>query len=60
MTIQEILAEGKRRLAAPCASAFIDTPALDAALLLEETLQLRREELITRANDEVSGQACAK
>jgi len=54
MTIQEILAEGKRLLKAQCPSAFIDTPALDAALLLEETLQVSREDLVARANEEVT------
>jgi release factor glutamine methyltransferase len=60
MTIQELLAEGKKTLAAPCDSAFIDTPALDAALLLAETLQARREDLIARANEEVSEQVREK
>ena len=55
MTIQEILAEGKRLLKTPCASAFIDTPDLDAALLLAEVLHTGREGLIARANDEVDG-----
>jgi release factor glutamine methyltransferase len=60
MTIQEILAEGKKTLSAPCPSACIDTPALDASLLLAETLQVRREDLIARPNDEVNGLDCEK
>jgi len=60
MTIQELLVEGKKTLAAPCTTACIDTPALDAALLLAETLRLRREDLIVRANDEIAGPDCAK
>ena len=51
MTIQEILSEGKRLLGAPCPGAVIDTPALDAALLLAETLHLSREELLVRGNE---------
>ena len=58
MTIQEILAEGKKTLAAPCASAFIDTPALDAALLLAEAFHVRRDDLVARANDEASVREC--
>jgi release factor glutamine methyltransferase len=60
MTIQEILAEGKKTLMVPCASALIDTPALDATLLLAEALQISREELITRADEEVAALDCGK
>ena len=55
MTIQEILMEGKRLLQSPCDSAFIDTPALDAALLLAEVLGTNHEGLITNGNETVSG-----
>ena len=54
MTIRELQAKGTALLKAPCASACIDTPALDAALLLAETLQVCREDLITRANNEAA------
>jgi release factor glutamine methyltransferase len=54
MTIRELQAKGTALLKAPCASACIDTPALDAALLLAETLQVRREDLIAHANDEAA------
>jgi len=53
MTIQRILAEGKKLLEAPCTSACIDTPALDAALLLAEILKTSREELIAHADGEL-------
>ena len=56
MTVQETLAEGKRLLVSPSPSAFIDTPALDAALLLAETLRTRREELIAQGNEPISKQ----
>jgi release factor glutamine methyltransferase len=54
MTIQETLAEGTRRLKMPSPSSFIDTPGLDAALLLAEILRVSREELIAHGNDPVS------
>ena len=54
MTIREALKEGARLLETPCPTALIDTPGLDAALLLGEVLHLRREELIVRANSKVS------
>ena len=54
MTIQEALTEGKRLLALPCTSAFIDTPELDASLLLSETLHLSREELILHGDEPLS------
>jgi release factor glutamine methyltransferase len=60
VTIQEILTEGKKLLKAPCASALIDTPALDAALLLAEILHTGREDLIARPNDEVAAPDCEK
>jgi len=60
MTIRELQVEGTALLKAPCAAACIDTPALDAALLLAETLQVRREDLIARANDEVGEPDCGK
>ena len=54
MTIQETLAEGTRLLKSPCSEAFIDTPELDAALLLEETLHANRTELIVRGSEQMS------
>jgi len=54
MTIQEILSEGTRLLKSPCSEAFIDTPELDAALLLAETLQINRTELIVRGKEQIS------
>jgi release factor glutamine methyltransferase len=60
MTIRELQTEGTALLKPPCPSAFIDTPALDAALLLAETLHLRREDLFARANDEVAAPDCGK
>jgi release factor glutamine methyltransferase len=60
MTIRELQIKGTALLKSPCASALIDTPALDAALLLAETLRLRREDLVVRANDEVAAPDCRK
>ena len=54
MTIQETLTEGKRLLESPSPSASIDSPALDAALLLAETLHSRREDLIVRGDEPIS------
>ena len=54
MTIRETLAEGTRLLKSPSPSSFIDTPALDAALLLAEVLHSSREELIIRGNDPIT------
>jgi len=54
MTIQETLAEGKRLLQSPSPSSFIDTPALDAALLIAAILRTGRAELIIRGNDPMS------
>jgi release factor glutamine methyltransferase len=54
MTIREILAEGKRLLQTPSPASFIDTPALDAALLLSEILHIRREDLFVRENEQIS------
>ena len=56
MTIQEILTEGKRQLSAPCPEASIDTPALDAALLLSEVLHMNRGELVAHGKDPVTEQ----
>ena len=55
MTIREALAEGRRVLALPCTSAFIDTPELDASLLLCETLHKNREGLILCGDEPVAG-----
>ena len=54
MTIQAALLEGKRLLKSPCPEAFIDTPELDAALLLAETLHISREELILRGDESIA------
>ena len=54
MTIQNTLAEGKRLLKAPSHSSFIDTPDLDAALLLSEVLHKSREELLVRGNEHIT------
>ena len=54
MTIQEALTEGKRLLALPCPSAFIDTPELDASLLLSEALHKSREGLIVNGNEAIA------
>jgi release factor glutamine methyltransferase len=51
MTVRELLSEGKQLLAVPSPSSFIDTPDLDAALLLANVLRCRREELIVHGND---------
>ena len=50
MTIKAALAEGTRQLKSPSptALALIDTPALDAALLLAKALDTSREQLIIR------------
>ena len=51
MTIRETLAEGKRLFESPSPLSFIDTPALDAALLLGEVMCKSRTELIVHDND---------
>jgi len=56
MTIQEVLTEGKQQLSSPCPGALIDTPALDAALLLSEVLHMNREELVIHGKDPVTEQ----
>lgn len=53
MTIRETLNKGTELLSIPRESSHIDTPALDAALLLAETLHIRREDLIINAGDTV-------
>ena len=55
MTVRETLAEGKRLLKAPSPSSYIDTPDLDATLLLSEILHQTREELYIRGNESVTG-----
>ena len=54
MTVRETLTEGKKLLNSPNPSAFIDTPALDAALLLAQAMQRSRTDLLLRANDTIS------
>ena len=54
MTIREILAEGRKLLGKggpESSGSFIDTPDLDAALLLAETLHSSREGLFLRADE---------
>jgi len=53
MTIREALAEGTGRLKSPCALAFIDTPALDASILLAYTLGTNKTELILSGNKNI-------
>ncbi|MCL2233084.1 MAG: peptide chain release factor N(5)-glutamine methyltransferase [Treponema sp.] len=52
MTIRETLAEGKALLSLP---PSIDTPALDATLLLGEVLRKGRAKLIAGGEDPISG-----
>ena len=54
MTVQEALAEGIGLLKSPNVSSLIDTPALDASVLLAETLELDKTELILRGNERIS------
>jgi len=54
MTIRQILTEGKRLLSLPCEEALIDTPSLDADLLLAETLKTNREKLIANGNETIA------
>jgi release factor glutamine methyltransferase len=54
MTVQELLTEGKYLLKLPASTALIDTPELDAALLLAEILHTSREGLILRGNENLA------
>ncbi|MCL2008788.1 MAG: peptide chain release factor N(5)-glutamine methyltransferase [Treponema sp.] len=54
MTIKEASNKGLKLLKEPCDTASIDTPSLDAALLLSETFGVSREELIMRGNEDIS------
>ena len=54
MTIRETLAEGIALLKAPSPFSLIDTPALDAALLLGETLGRSRADLIARGDEAIT------
>ena len=54
MTIRETLAEGKKLLEPPSPLSFIDTPALDAALLLGKVMRKSRAELITHEDAAVN------
>ena len=56
MTIQETLAEGKKLLKTPIPSSFVDTPDLDAVLLLSEVLHENRVQLIAFGNKAISEQ----
>ena len=53
MKILEALVEGKRLLKTPCSAARIETPDLDAALLLAEVTGLSREKLILRGEETI-------
>ena len=52
MTVKEILSQGREQLSI-YGNPELDSPALDAALLLAEVLSVRREDLILRDNDPV-------
>jgi release factor glutamine methyltransferase len=61
MTIREALTEGSALLgAADPDTACVDTPALDASLLLAEVLHTNRSGLVTAGPDPVSGEALAR
>ena len=51
MTIQEALADGTRLLKSPCKFALIDTPALDASILLSKILGIDKTKMILSANE---------
>lgn len=53
MTVREALAAGNTRLKSPCPAAFIDTPSLDASILLAETLKTTRTALILRSDESI-------
>ena len=57
MTVREALAEGTRILKSPGTTASIDTPELDADLLLAEALNTNHEDLIIHANNAIEEQA---
>jgi len=54
MTIFELLSEGKKQLSSQCSTAVIDTPALDAELLLAEILHMGRTKLLTHSDSHVT------
>ena len=54
MTIRETLAEGKRLLESPSSTSLIDTPALDASLLLSGILGASRTDLVVRGDEAVT------
>ena len=54
MTIRETLVRGTGLLTIPCPQSHIDTPALDAALLMAETLDTNKAELIIRGEENIS------
>ena len=60
MTIRETMLKGKMLIEAPCSTALIDTPSLDATLLLAETLHISKENLITRGNEIMAKEDCEK
>ncbi|GHU04670.1 release factor glutamine methyltransferase [Spirochaetia bacterium] len=51
MTVRELLREGTTRLKSPSGNALVDSPGLDAALLLAEVLQTDRAGLIIAGPD---------
>jgi len=54
MTIREALAEGSSLLGNPSSSSFIDTPGLDAELLLTEIMRLNRAEFIAHGSESIT------
>lgn len=57
MTIREALAQGSEVLKSPSFSALIDTPALDASILLAEIFKVSRTELFARGNEPITAAA---
>ena len=54
MLVQEAIAEGKRLLESSSAEALVDTPMLDASLLLGETLNKSRTDLIVSGKEPIA------
>ena len=54
MTIRDLLVFGKQKLSETSNSAFIDTPGLDASILLSLALNLSREQIIIKDNETVT------
>jgi release factor glutamine methyltransferase len=58
MTIREALAEGRRRLKDAPPRSHVETPELDASVLLAEALQTTRERLYARLPDPLGPASC--